>query len=424
MVQDLRFIVELGYPWNGAALALLIIFGAIMYRRKLDPQNLRRLLVHWSVVAVALICTIGFILFYRYYGLPGSFQNGEMGFLVAPLPADTDRSKQESYVQAIATQAAQSQDLQNMKVRLLYRPLPEVLEGQHREALKLGRRLNASFVLRLVPVQGGNVAVWITRVPLPGSDGGAAGQPQAPTGHHLPSDRQIVARSCVVLALIRDRMCVRAEGELHELLASPDFADDAANFVNLLRSESSACGVQVDAAISSTSAELAARGEEFLSKGSVDNAITAFERALDLRPDALQALIDLGNSFVEKHQWKSAIAEFSRAVELKSDDPNVWNNLCSSQVGDEQYDAALVSCEKGLTIAPRHSMLLDNRGRALAGQGRSDEAIAAYRRSISVDAHYAVPHYNLSVALKDKGKTSEARKELEEAQRLDPSLRK
>jgi hypothetical protein len=137
MVDSLRFILELGYPWGGAVLALLITFATITFRWKVGDRSLRALLVNWLVLSVVLICAIGFFLFYRYYGLPGSFTNGEMGFLVAQLPEDTDRGKQESYVQAIKGLAAQSQDLQSVRVNLLERPLPADLEGQQAEALNL-----------------------------------------------------------------------------------------------------------------------------------------------------------------------------------------------------------------------------------------------------------------------------------------------
>jgi hypothetical protein len=154
-----------------------------------------------------------------------------MGFLVAQLPADTDRGKQESYVQAIKGLAAQSQDLQSVRVSLLERPLPADLEGQQAEALKLGRRLGASFVLRPVPVQSGNVVVWLTRVPLPAQEGGATDRFHTPMECPLPGNPQIVAKSCVLVALMRGSLCGRVEEELQELLESPDFADEAAAFL-------------------------------------------------------------------------------------------------------------------------------------------------------------------------------------------------
>ena len=57
-------------------------------------------------------------------------------------------------------------------------------------------------------------------------------------------------------------------------------------------------------------------GLDFVGKGDLDNAQQAFERALLLYPDHVDAQCDLARLFAQRGEWEKALAAFRRLLEL------------------------------------------------------------------------------------------------------------
>jgi len=99
--------------------------------------------------------------------------------------------------------------------------------------------------------------------------------------------------------------------------------------------------------------------------GKLDESITAYRRALELKPDCLEARNNLGNALWERGQLDEAVAAFHRALELQPDVPETLNNL----------------------------------GNVLRERGQIEEAIAAYRRALQARPDSSSFHSNLVFAL-------------------------
>lgn len=90
-------------------------------------------------------------------------------------------------------------------------------------------------------------------------------------------------------------------------------------------------------------------------QGKHKEAREAFEKALSLKPDYVQALNNLGMANIKLNRWAEAKSSFEKALGLKADDPEAHLGLlaCYIQQGDSQGAArtykTLSTLDKGLT---------------------------------------------------------------------------
>jgi hypothetical protein len=140
------------------------------YRWKYTPQAgvgpWREVLAVWAIVA--LVLSIVGVLGYRYWGLPSPFADDDIGILVAEVPDQTNREQQTAYQTAILRRVQSNEQLrERVKVKLITRPLLPDADDQQAEAVKIGRRLRAAFVVRpFVVLEGAQQSQqpWLTVV--------------------------------------------------------------------------------------------------------------------------------------------------------------------------------------------------------------------------------------------------------------------
>ena len=126
-------------------------------------------------------------------------------------------------------------------------------------------------------------------------------------------------------------------------------------------------------------------GDLLSQNGKVDEAITNFQQALQIKPDYAEASYDLGNALLQKGKVDEAITNFQQALQINPDYAKAHNNL----------------------------------GTALFRKGRVDEAIAHYQQALQIDPDYAIAHNNLGNALRQKGNIEEAIVQYQKALELE-----
>ncbi len=108
--------------------------------------------------------------------------------------------------------------------------------------------------------------------------------------------------------------------------------------------------------------------------GRPDEAVACCRRALEIKPEFVEAHNGLGNALKDQGKLDDAVACYRRALELKPDFVEAHNNL----------------------------------GNALKDQGRLDEAIACYRRAMELRPDDAAVHSNLLYALQYRAEVTAA----------------
>ncbi len=110
-----------------------------------------------------------------------------------------------------------------------------------------------------------------------------------------------------------------------------------------------------------------------------------------------------GDKFVKKHEYAQAITAYDRALSLRPRDADLWGRLARAALLLRRYPTAADAYRKALALGPGTPKLHVNLGVALHHAGDIDAAVAAYGTALRLDPDYARAHKNLGVALESRG---------------------
>jgi protein O-GlcNAc transferase len=123
-------------------------------------------------------------------------------------------------------------------------------------------------------------------------------------------------------------------------------------------------------------------GNVYRALGCPAEALGAFQRAIQLRPDFSIAYFNLGVVLTEQGQAAGAAACFERAVQLDPKNVPAWMNFGSGLLERGELDDAAACFECLLEQDSKNVAALGLLGRCRARAGRSAEAISAYERAL------------------------------------------
>ncbi|MGB8435898.1 MAG: tetratricopeptide repeat protein, partial [Burkholderiales bacterium] len=149
-------------------------------------------------------------------------------------------------------------------------------------------------------------------------------------------------------------------------------------------------------------------------------ALAAFDRALDLEPENLQAahaslavLGDLGRT-------EEAVARVEQLLATHPNDPQLQYTAALVYESRGEFDRAVRHYDRALHFAPDHFEALLNRGVALTRLGRLEEAVANNRYLATAHPTRVESHFNLAEVLLAAGRYQDAVIHSEHALALDP----
>lgn len=130
-------------------------------------------------------------------------------------------------------------------------------------------------------------------------------------------------------------------------------------------------------------------------QGRIKEAAAAFERAVQLKPDAAEDYRNLALAYREMGDMERAIECFQQAVRLNPRFAEAYNNLGRLLHAQMRFDEAENAFRSVIRIVPGHFVAHNNLGNVLFDQGRRDEAAQCFRHAIGLRADYVPAHNNL-----------------------------
>jgi tetratricopeptide (TPR) repeat protein len=128
------------------------------------------------------------------------------------------------------------------------------------------------------------------------------------------------------------------------------------------------------------------RGENMIESGKYEEAISCFEKAIELKPDHYSAWNQKGAVLCDNlRRYEEAIASFNRAIEIKPDYHAAWHNRGVSLGKLGRYDEEISSFNRAIEINPDFHEAWSNRGVSLLEIGKYEEAIANFDRTIEIN---------------------------------------
>lgn len=143
--------------------------------------------------------------------------------------------------------------------------------------------------------------------------------------------------------------------------------------------------------------EAAAEGNAAFRKKDYAGARTAYQRVLDLVPDNVLGLVNLGVVEFSSGHVDKAEALLKKAVSIRLENPAAWLTLGIIAMDQERFDEALASLSQAVLQDPRNPRARNYLGVVIGRKGWIDGAQSELRRAVELDPSYSDAHYNLAV---------------------------
>ena len=153
-----------------------------------------------------------------------------------------------------------------------------------------------------------------------------------------------------------------------------------------------------------------------------EKAIMHYSRALELKPDYVDAYNARGMIYAMWNKVDLALKDFGRAIKLQPDYFAAYLNRGGVHRNDGRYEQALKDFDKVIELQPSVYVGYSNRGEVYHVKGDFDRAIADYDRAIQHKPDYAEVYNNRGIAYVNKGDYDRAIGDYTEAIALKPDL--
>jgi tetratricopeptide (TPR) repeat protein len=144
-------------------------------------------------------------------------------------------------------------------------------------------------------------------------------------------------------------------------------------------------------------------------EGRTDEAIGYFQQALQLSPDHLIALENLGNAYRQQKNWGEARKTLEHAVAVGPSDPEANYDLAMVFAQTDETEHAYEYLQKALKLRPAYPEALNNLGILYLRTRRRDEAVAAFEECIRVAPAFDQAYMNLARVYALENNTDKAR---------------
>lgn len=114
-----------------------------------------------------------------------------------------------------------------------------------------------------------------------------------------------------------------------------------------------------------------------------EEAIKAYERAIENNADFYQAYYGKGLATYNQGNYQAAATEFEQATKIQTDFYPAWYRKSLSLLNSQQYQKALEAIDRAIALKPENVALYALKGEALQNLNQLTKAVAAYSQAIS-----------------------------------------
>ena len=150
-----------------------------------------------------------------------------------------------------------------------------------------------------------------------------------------------------------------------------------------------------------------------------EEALHCFQRAIALKPDFLDALVNCGISQLALRLYADALQSFDKVLWKIPADAEAWNNRGNALVELGRPAEALTSFDKAIALKHGYLNAWNNRGVALQRLNRHIEALQALEHAIALDPRLASAYNNRGNSSMALRRYEDAYADFERASALD-----
>jgi tetratricopeptide (TPR) repeat protein len=169
---------------------------------------------------------------------------------------------------------------------------------------------------------------------------------------------------------------------------------------------------------------LTSLGSTLVNQGRSDEALNAFDKAVQLKPLDADLWRNLGAVLIEVKRPADAILSFQHALKLNPRHWDAANMVALLLYQSERFEHALPYYNLCDELEPNHFQTLYMRALTLQKLGRLDEALADNKRALALDPTNADTYGNIGHVLMSSGRNEEALSWFDRSLELPAELRR
>lgn len=129
------------------------------------------------------------------------------------------------------------------------------------------------------------------------------------------------------------------------------------------------------------------------------DALSTYEKAVNIRPEYPQARNGEGKTLYELKEYNKALAAYDQAIQLKPDYLPAWSGRGFTLNKLQRYQEAIASFDKALELQNNYPEVWNAKGEALAKSNEYDQALKSYDKAIELNKEYYGAWYNKALLL-------------------------
>ena len=163
-------------------------------------------------------------------------------------------------------------------------------------------------------------------------------------------------------------------------------------------------------------------GSIYKNLGKISEAINCYRQALKLNSNSGELWYNFGNTLQTQGNFDEAINAYRQAIKLSPNLAAAYFNLAKLLQEQENYTEAAEYYQHTIQLQPNLARAYTNLGNTLKALDKLDEAISAHNKAIEIQPNYAEAYYNLGNAFKAKKQYPEAIKAYNFSLQLNPNF--
>jgi uncharacterized protein (TIGR02466 family) len=145
-------------------------------------------------------------------------------------------------------------------------------------------------------------------------------------------------------------------------------------------------------------------GNIYRSANRLEDAISCYQKALELNPESADSHLNLGIALTEKGEIVGAIAAFEAALSVNPYHPRAHITLGDLLQSQGELDRAIASYQKAIALQPESFEALTSLGMAFYRKGSLQESQRTYEHALSIDPFSITALSNIAATFYEQGR--------------------
>ena len=171
-----------------------------------------------------------------------------------------------------------------------------------------------------------------------------------------------------------------------------------------------------------TASDYAKQGDACFFENRYEDAIAAYNQALQIQPDLADTWNNRGVVFTRMQRYPEAIDSYEEATKIRPDYPDAWNNRGVVLLELQQYPDAIACYDQAIQAKPDYADAWNNRGVAFSKIQQYEQAVISYNHALQIKNDYTDAWNNRGVALSKLQKYEAAIDSYDNAAKLRPDF--